>query len=228
MNLLLIVPTRARKAQCERLIESFDSTANSAELLFVIDGDDDSYQDMDWKGHASTVMSPRGTLAQKLNHTVDAVGDKFGAVMWCGDSREFATKGWDTQLLRALEEMGGSGWVYPDNGRNKAVPEIWLASTDVVRELSWFACPAVKHFCLDHAVNELGKRSGLIRRVPEVLIKRQGPSNDEVTRESITKYAEPDTKAFTAWRASPYVAADISRLRRKFNPDVAWVMERAA
>jgi hypothetical protein len=234
MSLLVIVPTRTRKAQCERLIESFEKTTDSAELLFVVDGDDDSYETMDWRGHSSSTMSPRGSLAQKLNHTVDAVLDKFDQIMWTGDDHEFVTEHWDTLLLETLEKHGGSGWVYPDNGRRKDVPESWLCSSDVIRELNWYANPILQHYYIDNSIAVLGKRTGLMYYAPDVKIPHHHYSVDKQTeydalyKETETSFGQADAQAFATWHNSPMASGDVSRLRRKFNSDVAWAIEKVA
>lgn len=232
--MIVIVPTRGRKAQCERLIDSFDKTAESAELLFVVDEDDKTYEEMDWKGHGVTTMNPRGTLSQKLNHTVDAILNSYDHIMWSGDDHEFVTPHWDRKLLKVLDEMGGSGWVYPQNGRRKDIPETWLVSSDVVRELNWYANPGLRHYGLDNSIAEIGKRTGLLRYASNVLIKHHHPTvdstveYDDIYKDAERQHGQADAAAFQAWRTSPLASADISRLRRKFNPDVAWAIEKVA
>lgn len=234
MALVVIVPTRTRKAQCERLIESFEKTADSAELLFVTDDDDDSYETMDWHGHTHSVLSPRGSLTQKLNHTVDAVLAKFDQIMWTGDDHEFVTPHWDTLLLETLEQHGGSGWVYPDNGRRKDIPESWLCSSDVIRELNWYANPVLRHYYIDNSIAVLGKRTGLLHYAPHVRIAHHHYSVDTQTeydalyKETETSFGQADAQAFSVWHGSPQASADVSRLRRMFNSDVAWVTGKVA
>ncbi|HEV2354035.1 MAG TPA: hypothetical protein VGR89_07320, partial [Puia sp.] len=140
MNLLVIVPTRSRPRQVKRLVKSFEGTTDKADLLFVIDGDDSSYKGTDWHGHGVAEISPRATLTQKLNKTVANVVDNYDAIMWLGDDHEFITEHWDTKLLDIIAEMG-SGWVYPNNGRRVDVAETWLVTSDVTRELGYFANP---------------------------------------------------------------------------------------
>lgn len=233
MSLLVIVPTRARKAQCERLIKSFEETADSAELIFAVDADDESYEGMDWAGHRVVTMNPRPNLVQKLNNVaVAAVKDGYDHVMWTGDDHEFVTRGWDTRLLDALDGMGGSGWVYPDNGRRRDVPETWLASADVIEALGWYANPNLSHYYIDNSVAELAKRAGLIRYVPDVVIRHRHYSVDPDTpydglyQETEAAFGQSDMRTFTAWRASNQLALQVSVLRRAFNPDVQWVLSR--
>lgn len=234
-DLLVMVPTRGRRAQCERLIASFAETATCADMAFITDPDDqDTYDGMDWGDAACGVLEPRAFLSGKLNKTAEAMTDLYRVLMWVADDHVFRTPGWDRLMLDLLDgEMGGSGWVYPDDKRRHDVPEIWMCSSDVVKELGWFANPALQHYYLDNSIAELGKKSGLIRWCPQAVIEHlhysvdPGTAHDEVYRETENAHGSADLQAFQQWHAGqlPY---DAARLRRKFNRDVAWVVSRIA
>lgn len=233
MSLIVIVPTRSRPGQCERLIKSFDETTDNADLVFILDEDDkDTYKDVDWKGHATATLDPRGSLVDKLNQTAKNVADQYDQIAWFADDNVFVTEHWDTKLLEVLKEMGGSGWVYPNDLRRADVPETWLVSTDVVKELGWFANPVLKHYYIDNSIAEVAKRASLIRWVPDVVVQHKHYSVDKTTayddlyRETELLFGQQDAINFNAWKASNQVAVAVSRLRRNFNPDVKWVLER--
>jgi hypothetical protein len=228
-NLIVIVPTRSRPAQCERLIKSFEKTTDNAQLMFVIDGDDSSYDGFDWRGHGCAEVSPRATLSQKLNQTAKNVVDSYDEIMWQGDDHEFITPHWDSKVLETRKQWG-SGWLYPNNGRRSDVPETWSASKDVVEALGWLANPALAHYYIDNATAEIGKRSGLIKWLPDVKIIHHHYSVDKTTvyddlyKETEKLFGERDLQTFQQWRVSNDIAVIVSRLRRRFNPDVKWVL----
>lgn len=230
MTLLVIVPTRKRPELCARLISSFDATTDKAELAFVTDDDDDSYKDFDFKGHASAELSPRGNLVQKLNKTAENVVNTYDHLMWLGDDHVFVTPHWDTKLLAALDDMGGSGWVYANDKRRADIPESWLVSSDVVKELGWLANPHLQHYYIDNCISDIGRRAQLIRYVPDVVIEHKHYSvstdtkKDALYEESEVAYGQTDLQTYQLWRASNQLPSLVSRLRRKFNPDVKWVL----
>jgi hypothetical protein len=232
-GLLVMVPTRGRRAQCERLLASFTGTASpGTDIAFILDPDDkDTYEGMDWGPAMPGVLDPRGCLSEKLNQTASAMADAYPVLMWCGDDHVFGTDGWDTLMLDALEDLGGSGWVYPDTRRRSDVPEIWMCSSDVVKTLGWFANPALSHFALDNSVAELGKRSGLIRWCPQAVVEHRHHSTcedteyDEVYREAGEKFGQSDLKAFREWQVN-CLANEVALLRRNFSPDVAWALSK--
>jgi hypothetical protein len=231
-DLLVMVPTRGRRAQCERLLASFRGTATCADILFILDPDDqETYAGMDWGDAPCAVLDPRAYLSAKLNKTAEAVIDAYSVLMWAGDDHVFVTPGWDRVMLATLEDLGGSGWVYPDDKRRSDVPEIWMCSSDVVKALGWFANPHLQHYYLDNSIAELGKRSGLIRWCPEAVIEHLHYSvaketvRDAVYSETEEMFGQPDLAAFKAWSADA-LPMEVSVLRRQFSADVKWVLSR--
>ena len=230
-----MVPTRGRRAQCERLLESFTATASpDTDLLFVLDPDDgDTYAGVDWGRAATAVLDPRDYLTGKLNKTAMAMADAYDVLMWLGDDCVPETPGWDALMLATLEELGGSGWVYPDDKRRSDVPEHWMVSSDVVQALGWFAPPHVQHFYCDNIIAELGKRAGLIRWCPEAVIRHEHYSvsksarRDRVYSQTEKKFGASDLAAFQEWLGNQ-AKNEVSVLRRHFSPDVAWVLSRTA
>ena len=230
-GLLVMVPTRGRREQCERLLASFTETASpDTDLLFIIDGDDqETYDGMDWGTAATAVLEPRAYLQQKLNKVAEAVVDSYDVLMWLGDDCVFVTPAWDTIMLAALEDLGGSGWVYADDKRRSDVPEHWMVSSDVVRALGWFYPPAVQHYYGDNSIAELGKRAGLIRYCPEAVIEHlhytvsKGQRRDRLYSQTEKKFGQHDLDAFRQWQAEA-MKYEIGLLRRQFNRDVDWVV----
>ena len=228
-----MVPTRGRRAQCERLLESFTATATCADLLFILDPDDlDTYAEMDWGPATTAILEPREYLVGKLNKTALAMADLYDVLMWAGDDCVFETPGWDKLMLATLEkDLGGCGWVYPDDKRRIDVPEHWMVSSDVVKALGWFANPVLDHFYIDNSVADLGKRADMIRYCPQAVIEHKHYSvakdveHDDLYQTTEEKFGAPDLKAFHEWRGSQ-LANEVSILRRNFNPDRAWVLSR--
>jgi hypothetical protein len=231
-DLLVMVPTRGRRDQCERLLKSFAETATCADLLFVTDPDDsDTWTGMDWGEAAVAELAPREYLSGKLNKTALAMTDMYKVLAWLGDDCVPVTPGWDRIMLAALEDMGGSGWVYPDDRRRSDVPEHWMCSSDVVKALGWFAPPCVTHYYMDNIIAELGKRAGMIRWCPQAVVEHlhysvaPGVEHDATYRSTEDMFGASDLQAFQQWRASQ-LANEVSVLRREFSPDVAWVLSR--
>lgn len=233
-SLLVMVPTRNRREQASRLIKSFGDSnpADETVLMFITDGDDGSYQDMDWGSAVHATLSPRAPLTEIFNRVAMEHVDDFDAIMTVGDDHLFTTPGWDRLLMSALEDLGGTGWVFPDDKRRSGFPEIWAMSSDLVRFLGWFALPVVKHFYCDNATSEIGSRANLLRYVPEAVIEHLHYTvSPQTQRDSTYIEAEEsagahDHAAYQAWREN-HLAHVVSRVKREFSPDVKWIQERA-
>src|SRR5208282_1707580 len=126
-------------------------------------------------------------------------------------------------------DMGGSGFVYPDDKRRADIPEVVLISSDVVRELGHFAEPSMGHYCIDDTWAILGKRAQIMRYCPEVVIRHLHYSLDDTVEHDATyaeaekKYGGADQEAFAQWHVTR-APHEIARLRRAFNPDIKWLM----
>lgn len=227
--MLTIIPTRSRPEKVARLIKSFDEATDNADLLFVVDPDDESMKDFDFKGHSAMIMDPRGTMVQKLNYAAAQFVNDYDAIVWYADDNEFITPHWDTLMMNTLNDMGGSRWVYSYHKRRTDIPETWLASTDLIRELGWYANPLLNQYYVADSIAVLGKRSSLLRFCKEAVVEHHHYEVDpDAERDALNVYAENafgamDRMNYQAWVGSNQVAAVVSKLRRKFNPDVKWV-----
>lgn len=232
-DMLVMVPTRGRRENCERFIKSFTETATCADLLFITDPDDDSYDGMEWGPAVQAVLDPREFLVGKLNKTALTMADTYDVLAWFGDDCVPVTPGWDRIMLDCLEDMGGTGWVYADDKRRSDVPEHWMCSSDVVKALGWYANPEMGHFYIDNTIAELGKRAGLIRWCPEAVVEHLHYSvapatvRDEVYLSTEDRFGAADLQAFQEYRVNQ-LPHDVAMLRRKFSRDVQWVLGRVA
>src|ERR1700760_1702266 len=97
-SLLVMCPTRGRRANAERLLKSFEETAvlETTKLLFITDSDDQAtYEGMDCGEASMGMMDPPESLTGKLNRTSDTFVDAYDALMFVADDNVFETPGWD-------------------------------------------------------------------------------------------------------------------------------------
>ncbi len=230
-NLLVMLPTRGRRAQCERLLESFRETASpGTELVAILDPDDqETYSGLDWGPAATAVLDPRGSTIEKLNMVAMECAGGYDALYFVSDDQVFKTPHWDTVMMGVLEhDLGGHGWVYPEDRRRSDIPEHYLVDTELVAELGWYANPALKHFYMADTVAVLGRKTGMLRFCPEVVVEHHryttDPSvaHDETYRYAEREWGQRDLEAFKAW-AADLMPNEVARLRRRFSRDIEWV-----
>ena len=57
LSLLVMVPTRWRKENCERQLKSFAEATDSADLLYILDADDQDTPTRTWTGEMPRTRS---------------------------------------------------------------------------------------------------------------------------------------------------------------------------
>lgn len=231
-DLCVMLPTRKRPEMARRCIDSFRDTkaSENTDLILIVDDDDNSYAGVT---DVDKITATRGTLITAVNAAASVLAGHYDALFLAADDLVFVTPGWDTLMLETLAGLGGTGIVFPDGKRRYDVPEHPLISTDWVRELGHFAEPSLAHFYCDNVWAELGKRTGLIRFCPEAVIEHRHYSvdrsvpHDETYREAEDAHGGPDLEAFREWQANR-MQYEAARLRRRFSPDLEWVLSRVA
>jgi hypothetical protein len=218
-DLLVIIPTRGRRAQLDRFLAAAATTRQAAtDLLVVIDDDDTAtYEGLALPPRARAVMGPRARLAPKLNrHAVPAARD-YPAVGFLADDTVPVTPGWDRLLLGAL---GTPGIAYPDDRRRDDVPEHPFISSAIIAALGWFFEPSLRHYYADDVLADLGRGAGCLAYVPEAVVDhlhyqtRPGVARDATYTEAEAEGFR-DRQAYQQWRASRMTAdiATIAALR---------------
>lgn len=105
MKISILVPTRNRPKNVERLISSAYTTSDlPIEFFFYIDNDDPArhvtIDIMNYCG-AHWIMGERITLSDMWNELADAATHDI--LMHCGDDIVFRTSGWDTRVVETFE-----------------------------------------------------------------------------------------------------------------------------
>ncbi len=214
-DLLVIVPSRGRPAQVAALRRAIRRTAAArTDLLVAFDDDDPCAGDYERlragaRGDRRFLWShgPRKGLAEWTNRLAAAHGLRYRALCSMGDDHRPRTPGWDTRLLSALDDMGGSGIAYGDDLlQGERLPTAWVVSSNIVAALGWMCQPSLRHYCVDNAWKDLGDRAGCLRYVPDVVIEhlhylRTGAAPDGTYRAAEAR-ASADKDAYQRWLAS--------------------------
>lgn len=219
-GLLIMTPIRGRKANCERLIKSFNDTVDDADMVFIMDPDDiDTYEGVDWGRTWYEILDPRAMIGPKRNHAARVYADRYDALMCAEDDIVFATPHWDTILMKALDEMGGTGMVYPNDDRRTDVPENVLMSSDIVKALGWFCEPSLAHYWIDNVWADIGRHAQCLRLVEEVLFENhhysmgKGTGTDATYTESEKLNGSSDAQAYQTWRHER-MDADVATVKK--------------
>ena len=205
-RMLVVLPLRGRRELTARCLETFAATTDAAGLLAVIDDDDTAtYDGLEYPPGTQVQVIPRKPLAAKINHVTVPQATSYEAIIIVGNDHTFDTPAWDTILLDALDQIGGSGIVYPDDKRRRDNAEISLISTDIIAALGWFCEPTLKHYWADNVISDIGRHAGCLRYCPEAVVEHHHYSIDPGTPfDAVYAYGEAfgsqDFQAYQAWR----------------------------
>lgn len=217
-DLLVITPSRGRPQNVARLLDAVHATARAVTHVAVAVDDDDpefaAYEAVmgqhggtgDWLTHA-----PRMGLIEWTNAIAVPQAGYYKALASFGDDHLPRTKGWDAALLRAIDDMGGTGVAYPWDGVREDVPEAPVVSTDIVQALGWLLNPACAHYFGDDTLGAIGRGAGCLRYLRAVWVEHLTPANgkapgDQTYRDNSASIAA-DKAAYQQWRQEHLTAA---------------------
>ena len=222
-DLLIITPTRGRPDNLKRLLETVHATARAAtHVIAGVDDDDPEllayHAVMDAHGGEGDLLrvAPRMGLVAWTNAIAADYVDSYSYLASLGDDHVPRTKGWDAALIRAIEDMGGTGFAYPWDGVREDIPEAVVMSSGIVAALGWMCLPELSHWYPDNVWADLGRGAGCLRHCRAVWVEHAHPvtgkaPGDKTYQESAVKIAE-DKAAYQQWRAER-MAADIAVVR---------------
>ena len=226
-DLVLLVPSRGRPANVQRLNETCKRTCTARTLLhFGFDDDDPKLEE-----NVAAASTHAITLHERMNLTGwtnylagkytgdDPLYEPPAALASIGDDMVPETPGWDTALLDALPAGGGAA--YAHSNRRDDIPEHIVISTPLVAALGRFALFG-GHWYIDEGWRDVFGPSGAgcLAFVPDVTIRHLHPNvpgGDPADRTYHDAAEEFDANlaAYQRWRLSPRgMAADIDTVRR--------------
>jgi len=217
-DVLIITPTRERRANAERLAETTAATIGGrTDLLLCIDDDDHSY-DGAQLGNAIIVRGPRRTCIEWTNRIAADCASQYRAVASFGDDHEPETPDWDTRFLAALDRLPGPGIAYGDDTAQGArLPTAPVISAEIPVTLGWLMYPRLIHYRADDVWKALGQPNRLSYQ-PGVIIRHHhyafGTAEKDATYTAAEPAWDPDLATYRRYVADPGgLAADRKKIR---------------
>ena len=233
-RMLVLVPTRGRPANAQRLADACAATCKGAtDVLFVVDDDDpevdgylarfpEHFDATARRGVAVQVQPPpeRPGLAGALNAAAVPWADTgaYFALANLGDDHVPRTHGWDEWWMGALVALG-IGVVYGDDLIQGELMATAVGLTaDIVRTLRWMAAPGMDHLRIDLAWCDLGRALNRLVYLPETVIEHlhpavgKAPHDDGYAHANSPTMVEHDAIGYHAWK-DHQLAVDVALLR---------------
>ena len=193
------LPSRARPAGASRFFKAYRDTGASTPGVLWLDADDPSEYELSelpntWKA----IVEPRHS---SLGAMTNAFFDTFEQAPWFGviaDDAVPVTEGWD---MRLVEAAGSDGVAWGADGINNGKQFTHgVIGGDLVREMGWLILPGLHRLYGDNVWTEIGRRRGVLRYQPDVVIEHWHFSNGKSPYDET--YAKPDSggdKAIFDW-----------------------------
>jgi hypothetical protein len=221
-DLAIIVPSRGRPNNIDRLRNAFLATSSNVDLIVAVDDDDPhlpGYREV-WAAHDrafSLGVGPRLRLVGTLNVTALAVEHRYVGFM--GDDHLPRTKGWDLRYLESLEAAGPGGMVFGnDMIQGPNLPTHIVMDRRIIDCLGYMAPPGLTHLYVDNFWFDLGHELGTLRYLPDVIVEHLHPvaGNAEwdptYSEANSEQQYTTDEAAFRTYRDTQF-HQDVSRLR---------------
>ncbi|MEV0556236.1 glycosyltransferase family A protein [Streptomyces sp. NPDC050597] len=227
-DLLVIIPTRGRPQAVPEIMQAWDDTGATADVLFCVDKDDPELAA--YKAHAKTyaadgrvrfVFWARKRLCGTLNQAAVKNAGAYRFLAFLGDDhrpRPAATP-WDERIRVCLS--GGPGIVYGnDLLQGEAMATAVAMTSDIVDTLGYFSPPCLVHLCMDLVWIDWGRGMGRITYLDDMVIEHLHPAAgkaeldagyEEVNSE---QQVSADSAAYYDYRDNGGLEADLVKLRK--------------
>jgi hypothetical protein len=205
-KLAILVPTRGRPHNLERLAKAAKNTCAVEYEIFARIDEDDSSEYPELEG-VRYIYGPRIFFAGSVNETAAiAVSEGFTHLAILGDDVLPETNGWDLTLMNAVPELGvayGSDGL--ENLHGKDLPTHVVVPVEMYKRLGWIAMPKLRHLFCDNVWRELGNITNFIY-LPNIHLTHlhrwnKSAPDDKTYQEANDKdKRDADRLAFETWR----------------------------
>ena len=185
MTIALLVPTRARPEQCQRMIDSANATANgNVHVMLAIQEDQiEAYKDVKF---CSKMIVPDWPTVQSWNELAKAAMlTKAKLFMLCADDVVFSTPLWADALLNHHRGLKEKCHVYSlQDSRDEAGTPHPIVSREWVDAMGYAFPPIFLHWKLDVWTVAIAKANGVFTHFKDFMLTHIKPSDAGVCDET--------------------------------------------
>jgi tetratricopeptide (TPR) repeat protein len=223
-KIAIVLPVRdGGTGRAKRLLKCITSWENVSEGLsdmhIIIDEDDvHHFGDLEeYKKKVSIYIKPSGlTLMQKINTIGMSLAEMYKYICFIGDDIVFQTQ-WESKFINYLKDVP-AGLVYANTLDNPDSVD-WAThpciTSNLVKAVGFYGCPAVHHNYFDNYWSEICKEIGYFQYMPEVVMDhRRKESDKDYLFWSIVDLQEKDRVRYNEYKQSSF-NEDLIKIREK-------------
>ncbi len=178
-EMALIVPSRGRPGNIQRLYNALAETDSDVNLYVGIDQDDptiEEYLKLQVDSDICIFVSPeRKRFGPTLNTISKYIADEYPFLAWCGDDHLPITKNWDEKYREELRKMD-AGIVYGnDLVQGENIPTQMGFTSNIVKALGYAVPDGFIHLYIDNYFLELGRAIGGVKYLSDVIVQHLHP-----------------------------------------------------
>jgi hypothetical protein len=227
-DLLVIIPTRGRPGAIPEIMQAWDDTGATADVLFCVDKDDPELAAYKQQAKAYTddnrvrfVYWARKRLCGTLNQAAVKNARSYRFLAFMGDDHRPrpAAMPWDARIRECLS--GGPGIVYGnDLLQGEKMATAVAMTSDIVTTLDYMAPPQLVHLCLDLAWVQWGRGMGRITYLDDMVIEHLHPAAGKANVDAVyedcnsPERSQADGAAYIDYRDNGGLEADLVKLRK--------------
>ncbi|MFJ7998960.1 hypothetical protein ACIQ7D_17690 [Streptomyces sp. NPDC096310] len=227
-ELLVIIPTRGRPQAVPAIIEAWDATDATADVLFAVDTDDPELAA--YKQHAATykadsrvrfTFGKRRRLVGTLNAQAVKAAKSYRFLAFMGDDHRPRPAGmpWDARIRECLS--GGPGIVYGnDLLQGEKMATAVAMTSDIVTMLGVMVPDCLVHLCADLVWVDWGRGMGRITYLDDMVIEHLHPAAGKAELDqgyeeaNSSEQVSSDSAAYYDYRDNGALEADLAKLRK--------------
>lgn len=219
MSMLVIVPSRGRPHNVQRLVDAIRATATTDPTIIIgLDEDDEAnYPRLDGVRYS---VGPRTRFCRTVNDIAVEEGPRYDYLAILGDDVVPETVGWDEQLIAAIaDDPFGIAYGADGNWPNGELPTHIVVTSSMVEALGWVCVPVLAHLCADLGWKDLAEATGTLHYLPAVSMQHlhrwgdRAPDDQTYREANGTEQAAQDHTAYQEWRESPAFDDAVAALR---------------
>jgi len=181
MKMCVVVPSRGRPENADRLAKAFIDTNADADLYIVVDNDDPKWNEYA-KNESFTVLpadNKTGGCAASLNTGAVLLLDitkfpLYDYFVFMGDDHLPRTQKWDEAFIQALSLDTGIAYGN-DLLQGENLPTAFAMNRNIVDALRGMTFPGCIHLYFDNFVKQLGIDLNCLKYLPDVIIEHLHP-----------------------------------------------------
>lgn len=216
-NLALMVPSRGRPENVERLCVALQETDSIADLYVGVDADDsdlNEYKNIEhrFRDINLIISNKRQRFAATVNSLSKLLCNDYKYLGWQGDDHVPRTIHWDRHYVYELERMQ-VGVVYGDDlVMGEAIATELAFTSNIVKTLGYAIPEGFVHLYVDNYFMELGRSIDRLKYLPDVVIQHMHPCVGKAEEDLTYREANsPENWTNDRMRFEKYILEELAR-----------------